>query len=316
MMKVTVTEERKKLILNILAIAGLVILIAILIMGLFRIAVLTKSWFSSLFSRNPSAIQITVPLSKINSGESALISWKYSPKESGAYEFLYQCQKGLILKTPGVVDGILNAIPCGSAYKIPGVKNSIELTPILSDAVSMNLPISITFVPTSASGTQAQGNATLQIVSGQSTAILPAIKPTVEIAPASPAKQPAVKDYAPKTTDLSVNILSVGVIDPYSGNTFLREPASQNDAVAVKFVIANHGNASTGSWYFTAQLPMSAGNNMYTSPMQAPLAPGSSIENMLRFTYAIPGGLFVVSVDPANRVNESNENNNYASTNI
>ncbi|MCR4280965.1 MAG: hypothetical protein NUV88_01385 [Candidatus Kaiserbacteria bacterium] len=312
----TTKEERKKLILNILAIAGLVILIVILIMGLFRMATLAKSWFSSLFGKNSGAIQITVPLSKINSGESATVSWKYSPKESGAYEFLYQCQKGLVLKTPGVADGILNAIPCGSAYKIPGVKNSIDITPILSDTSSTNLPISIIFVPTAVTGTQAQGSATLQIGSGQSTATLPAIKSTVEIAPASPAKQPAVKAYVPKTTDLSVNILSVGVLDPITGNTIPREPMSQNEQVAVRFMIANHGNTSTGHWYFTAQLPTSAGNNTYTSPMQAPLAPGASIENMLRFTYAIPGGLFVVSVDPANQVNESNENNNYARTNI
>ena len=113
-----------------------------------------------------------------------------------------------------------------------------------------------------------------------------------------------------------MNILSAGVLDPMSGNTFLREPTSQNDLVAVRFTIVNHGNTSTGPWYFTAQLPISAGNNTYTSPMQAPLAPGSSIENMLRFTYAIPRGAFIVSVDPANQVNESNENNNYASTNI
>jgi len=311
----TTKEERKKLVLNILAITGLVILIAILIMGLFRVATLAKSWFASLFSKNASAIQITVPLSKITSGESATVSWKYSPKESGAYEFLYQCQEGLVVKTPGVVDGILSSIPCGTAYKMPSTKTSLALTPILSGTSSISVPISIIYVPSSASGTQAQGNATLQIVSAQSTA-LPAIKPSAESKPTTPAKQPAVKAYVPKTTDLSVNILSAGVLDPMSGNTFLREPTSQNDLVAVRFTIVNHGNTSTGPWYFTAQLPISAGNNTYTSPMQAPLAPGSSIENMLRFTYAIPRGAFIVSVDPANQVNESNENNNYASTNI
>lgn len=318
MAETTDAEQRKKLFLNIVAIVGLVILIAVVVLGLFRIATLSKSWFSSLFGRGASSIQITVPSSPIASGEAAVISWKYSPKEKGAYGFLYQCNGNLLLKTTGTENTAPGVIPCGAAYAVPSTKTSLSLTPILSGTSSLSVPISITFMPTATSGTRAQGNAALQIVSGESTASATPVStptPSQNTAPSSSNNSYPVQSSAPYAPDLSVRILSVGVIDPISGDIIPREPTSPYDLVAVRFMIANNGNASTGSWYFAAQLPTNP-YTPYTSPLQSSLAPGDSIENMLRFTYAQPGGIFTVSVDPSNQVSESNENNNVASTAI
>ncbi|KKW35364.1 MAG: hypothetical protein UY81_C0043G0006 [Candidatus Giovannonibacteria bacterium GW2011_GWA2_53_7] len=115
--------------------------------------------------------------------------------------------------------------------------------------------------------------------------------------------------------DLSVRILSVGVIDPITGDIVPRPPSSPYDLVAVRFDIANAGTASTGPWYFSAQLP-TVPPYMYSSVAQISLAPGDHIENMLRFRQAAPGGNFSVAVDGANLVLESIEANNFASQNI
>ena len=205
-------QQRKKLILNILAIAGLVILIAILVLGLFRIATLSKPWFNSLFSFNVNPIQTAIP----------------------------------------------------SIFK--GKPPSSDV----------------------------------------STAALPA------------AEQPSTisNTATPKAADLSVRILSLGVIDRISGDIIPRSPMSPDDLVAVRFLISNSGNVPTGPWYFGALLPTTAPNSAYASPVQASLAPGDSIENMLRFTYAVPAGLFTVYVDQYNQVSESNESNNTASVSI
>src|SRR3989338_7478281 len=106
----------------------------------------------------------------------------------------------------------------------------------------------------------------------------------------SAAEQPSTisNTATPKAADLSVRILSLGVIDRISGDIIPRSPMSPDDLVAVRFLISNSGNVPTGPWYFTAQLPTTAPNSAYASPVQASLAPGDSIENMLRFTYAVP----------------------------
>ncbi|KKW34607.1 MAG: hypothetical protein UY81_C0068G0011, partial [Candidatus Giovannonibacteria bacterium GW2011_GWA2_53_7] len=119
----------------------------------------------------------------------------------------------------------------------------------------------------------------------------------------------------PGLPDLSVRILSKGVIEPVSGDIISREPTSPEELVAVRFLISNVGGASTGTWYFTAQLPIYP-DYAYASPAQVPLARGASIENTLRFKNAVPGGIFSVSVDPVDEVRESSEINNTASVNI
>jgi len=202
MAEATNGKQRKKLFLNLLAIVGFVIVIVVIILGLFRLATLSKSWFYSLFSLKAKSIQIPA---------------------------------------------------------LSTVKEKI-----------------------SASTTQ---TTTTTIGDGSNVA------------------------------DLSVRILSVGVIDPISGNIIPREPTRPDDLVAVRFLISNGGGAPTGSWYFTAQLPTTPAYP-YSSPVQTSLPPGGSIENMLRFKNAVPGGVFSVSVDPSNQVKESNESNNSASQNI
>ncbi len=208
LMAETNDRQKKKLFLNLLAIVGFVIVIAVVVLGLFRLATLAKPWLYSLFSLKAKSLQIAVP-----------------PKEE--------------------------------------------------------YPVSIV-----------------------STTTLSATQPSVPSNSGSSS-----------VPDLSVRILSAGVIDPISGDIIPRSSASPNDLVAVRFLISNDGGAATGPWYFTAQLPTTPAYP-YSSPVQISLPPKGSIENMLRFKNATPGGVFSVSVDSSNQVSESNEGNNTANQNI
>ncbi len=304
-------KQRATLVSNILAIIGFIILIVILIWGLFHLAIFSKSWFASMVSPSANSIKVTVPSSGVPSGEPVTISWKYSAKDKGAYAFLYQCHTGFQFKTPGTSDS-LNLISCGAAYNLQSTKSSLSVTPFFNDnGISfLNVPLSIIFIPTAATGTRAQGNASITVVKSS---------PQVSTLPATytpPSKTYNAGMQPAGMPDLYVQILSYGVIEPVSGNIIPRRPTSPNDLVAVKFDIANTGGAPTGAWYFTAQLP-TVPIYTYLSDSQNSLAPGAHIQNMLRFTQtAQGGGSFVVSVDPSNLINESNEGNNTASQSI
>ncbi|MDO8522575.1 MAG: hypothetical protein Q7S08_04850 [bacterium] len=302
--------EKTGMFSNILTVTGLVILIAIIVWGLFHLETLSKSWlssFASMFSPSAKFIQITAPSNKLPSGEEFPVSWKYTPKNAGKYAFLYQCREGFQFKTFGTGSKTI-AIPCGVGYTMPGSNNKFNVIPFLNGLSSLDVPFSIIFIPNApvATGTpmsQAEGNASVTI-----------INPSLAASPAKPVPEPAPAP-ASGLPDLSVRILSKGVIDPISGNLIARPPTSPNELVAVRFLISNDGSASTGTWYFTAQLPISPAY-LYSSPAQEPLAQGARIENMLRFKNAVPGGTFYVSVDPVDEVKESSEINNTASVTI
>ena len=73
------------------------------------------------------------------------------------------------------------------------------------------------------------------------------------------------------------------------------------------FDIANIGGTSSGTYYFTAQLPTSGGYT-YSSLAQSSLAPSAHVVSTLRFSQAV-SGVFSVSITTA----DANSGNNYAS---
>ena len=96
--------------------------------------------------------------------------------------------------------------------------------------------------------------------------------------------------------DLSVYIISV--------------TPDASGIATVTFSIANNGGTSSGTYYFTANLPTQSGYT-YTSPAQSSLAPGSHIISTLRFSQAA-SGVFSVSITTP----DSNQSNNYASQSL
>ncbi|OGG58405.1 hypothetical protein A2765_05660 [Candidatus Kaiserbacteria bacterium RIFCSPHIGHO2_01_FULL_56_24] len=297
-------SQNPGLLANILAVAGFIILIVIIVWGAYHLLRLTGSGVSSLFSgfTSKTELSVTAPRESMPSGKAFPISWKFSTKDAGNYAFLYQCKSGFRFDV--TVAGKATAIPCGSAFSV-GTTTTLSLIPMLSGMTTLDVPVSIVFIPaaTSSTATRPQGTATIHVSDG-SVAAAPTPTPstggTTTPKPAQPAGKP----------DLSVRVLAVGVINPMTGAFETRYPSGPNDVAAVQFDIANNGGSSTGTWYFTVNLPMQ-GSYLYSSPAQASLTHGSHIVNTLRFKPVISGGgTITVSVDPTNVVKESNEGNN------
>jgi hypothetical protein len=313
-------ERGEGLISNILAIAGFIILIVIIIWGAYHFLRLASSGFSSLLSRaGASTITLTAPRTVV-SGDMLDVSWKYTvPEEMGAFAVLYQCRDGFQLRIPLATS--TTPIPCGTPYMIGNKEaTAVRLMPMLAGTTALDVPFSIMYMTTGTSTPTkvAQGNATVTITplgTGIVSATTTPVTDTKDIPrvtkPADKPKPRPVTPPTPKVTgpaDLMIRIISVGVIDPISGNIMPRAPISPAETVAVTFDIKNQGGTATGQWYFTANIPTNPVTS-YVSPAQKSLNPGDGIENTLRFTQTATGA-FTVNVDPSNAVHESNEANN------
>lgn len=320
----TNSEIGQGAISNILAVAGFVILIAIIVWGAFRFFDLASSGFSSLFSGNSDMIKVTLSNKTVSSGQPLDVSWEHSPAGAGTYALLYQCRDGFQFRSVNATTGVVNPLPCGSAQPLGNESlKTVRLIPALGGASSVDVALTVVYMQTNGSSTttaasRPQGSATVTVTPPPNAGSKEAAAPTGTTQPppgagAARPPQPASPPPQAGKPDLVVRILSVGVIDPYTGLFANRAPSSQYDVVAVSFDVTNQGSGTSGAWYFSAQLPTSP-MTPYASPQQKSLAPGARIENTLRFNNVMQsGGVFSVSVDPMNAVAESNENNNYAS---
>lgn len=119
--------------------------------------------------------------------------------------------------------------------------------------------------------------------------------------------------------DLSVRILDTGYVNRSSGTYYASGSVSSSDRVGVRFEVVNNGTSATGNWQFTANLPASDYNAVnYTSDNEPSLNPGEKFIFTLNFDNIRNAGYNTVSVtvDSANQVNESSENNNTTSATI
>jgi hypothetical protein len=268
---------------NILAIVGFVIILVIVIWGLIHFALLISPSLSSLFSskaKTPAALHVSAP-ANATSGTPFTVTWTYAAPTKGSYALVYPCNSSLTFDT---VDG--KQIPCGAAYIAS--TSSIAVSPVLTGTATINEPLTIIFLPSTTGVSQAQGSATVAVgPAAQKQAPAPTPTPT-------PTKPTYNTPSGP--SDLSVSIVSA-TVDQYGNGT-------------VVFDITNIGGSSSGTYYFTAQLPTRTGY-AYTSPAQVSLAPQSHIVSTLRFTQAI-SGVFSVSVG----AQDANQANNYASATL
>lgn len=271
----TSNESRTLMLSNMLGIAGIIILAVIAVWGLLHLVSLSGNWFGSLTPKKTSSITVSAPKDAY-SGTPITLSWKYTPSEKGTYAFLYGCNDGLRLALPSGKDSFV-PLPCGAAFTLGNATSSIAVLPLYTGTSTINEQVTILYIPsaTSTKSTAVQGTATIAIHPGTSTPTT-TTKPTTK-----PTSKPSTTHTSTgEPADLAVTIVSL-TADGYGGG------------VAV-FDIANIGGSSTGTYYFTAQIPTEPGSN-YSSPAQASLAPGSHVVNTLRFTQAIPG-LFSVTV--------------------
>lgn len=300
-------QQSPGLLANILAVAGFIILIVIIVWGAYHLLRLTGSGVSSLFSRfgQKNEITVTAPNSA-QSGKSFALTWKYSPKDAGTYAILYQCRAGFRFDATAP-SGSVSQVPCGNAFTV-GNNTSVTLTPVLSGTSTVDVPVNVVFMSSATStDNRPQGSTTIRVTANGTNSTGATVTPAKDL-PATGATTPVVTGPA----DLSVRIIAVGVIDTY-GNFVQRAPVSPDEISAVKFDIGNTGGKATGNWYFNVVLPTNPTYN-YQSPQQMSLAPGAHIENTLRFRpISQGGGTVFVTVDPQSMVSEASESNNSAS---
>ncbi|NBV76792.1 hypothetical protein EBR66_01365 [bacterium] len=288
---------------TILAVAGFLIVAAIAVWGFAHMLVVAKDSLIPLFSVKTETIRIMKP-DETTSGEPFVLNWVHQPQVAGSYSFLYLCVPGVHFETANA-EGEIVSVPCGAAFTASSSK-SITLIPSLAGGKTASVPISVVFKPTigaQAVGTLAQslraeGSASLVL---KPSTVGVAKKPgtyTKPVAVSTKSENKPAKTRASQAgpADLSVRILSVGVIDRMSGIFVERPPYSPEEIVVVRFEIKNNGGSTSGRYHFRAVLPTETGY-VYKSSSQSPLSPGSYMVNTLQFDRAI-GGIISVTVLP------------------
>jgi hypothetical protein len=277
-------QEKPSLLSNILAIIGLIILVVIIIWGLVHLAQLSSGWFSSLFQKSTPSLKINAPADAL-SGAPVPISWDYTTSATGSYAFLYQCQQNVQFAVINISNNTANGIPCGTAATVMPVNGTIQMLPLLAGSSSASVPFSIIFTPTT--GAVAQGSATLMIHPSSVTANTQPVKQTIQ-----PAQQTTTKPVKTSTT-VRTTPVPVRTYSPADLSvTINTENVDQNGNGIVTFTIRNIGGSTSGSYYFSAQMP-TQNPAPYTSNLQAPLTPGSYIVDTLRFSPAVSGNFSV-----------------------
>jgi len=309
-------QQSPGLLANILAVAGFIILIVIIVWGAYHLLRLTGSGVTSLFSRfgQGNEITVTAPSGTVQSGKAFPLSWKYSPDENGTYAILYQCRAGFRFDATSP-SGSIAQVPCGNAFTV-GNNTSVTLTPVLSGTTTVDVPLSVVFMASATSSEERpQGTATVRVSAASASGSTGGTGSTSTTGSNTTSGSTGSTNTGTQQSgpaDLTVRIIATGVVDMY-GNFVQRAPFSPDEIAAVKFDIGNSGGKASGTWYFTVQLPTNP-SYAYQSPVQASLAPGAHIENILRFRpVAMGGGNVFVSVDPQNMVAEASESNNTAS---
>lgn len=113
--------------------------------------------------------------------------------------------------------------------------------------------------------------------------------------------------------DLTVTILSQGVIDPRNGNYIPSTTAGTNDTAYVKFKISNIGSGPSGTWSLKVVMPStSAADQLRQVNNIGSLGAGNSVTGEARFDKAVLSGSDAVTItaDNLGTVQETNESNN------
>lgn len=116
------------------------------------------------------------------------------------------------------------------------------------------------------------------------------------------------------TIDLAVRFIELGIVDKTTGSFTASSTPSRSMIgmrVAARFSVENVGTRTSDQWSFNAVLPTFP-SHIYSSPTQQILGPGDRIEFTLGFDSFEEDneGILVINVDPTNRINERNKDNN------
>lgn len=308
------TQTMKSAVVKSLAIVGFLVTaggcIYFAIAGIQR----TPWGFASLASIAESISQyrptkeLTIATEKIvvNSSDSFQITWT-DLKAPGEYQFSYACVPGVRLEVRSA-EGSFVPMNCTDVLTLPSTATGLFLTALSDDNRFTDIPLTVSFTNTKTEQVFSHTtkitvvNAMIPVhdtVSSTETPTAPnddSAKPVTEETPATEtpvvAEKPAPvvaetpKPIAQETfTDLSVTILGSGMLQDgvfVSTKNFGRDLNN-----AIRFDVKNIGTKTSGTWSFTTTLPS---GEVYTSPVQAPLAPQAHVVFTLGFYLDVPEG--------------------------
>ncbi|HVZ76296.1 MAG TPA: hypothetical protein VG934_03470 [Candidatus Paceibacterota bacterium] len=276
-------------LLRTVALIGLILVLLLGAWGIILLAFNLSSVVStvggsvvSLVTGNGSSapaqesLAISTPTA-VTSGTPVTISWNHT-NASGQYSYSlsYQCQSGLSLKAPTPA-GQYQTVPCATPFNYVGATQSMTVIP----AISGSAPVAASFVVSATKlddGTVTASASTNVTVNPASAA--PSQTGNSGSTSTGTASNGGTYIPAAHTTtlygypDLSVSIISVTQLPTfaYPGRT------------QVQFQVSNVGTTiARAGWNFTAQLPLQAPYNQYTSQTQQALYPGDKIVYTLTF---------------------------------
>ncbi len=122
-------------------------------------------------------------------------------------------------------------------------------------------------------------------------------------------------NYQNYPADLSIQITSVGVINPSTGLLTQTTNFNPGDTAQVNFTVSNVGGQNSGPFSISAALPIYT-NSQYTASGNS-ISPGQSENYNIDMTGLRPGASSIsVMVNPSSGSSDANQSNNTASTYI
>lgn len=286
-------------------------------------------------------IILSAPALTIASGEEISISWEHVGKGlEGSYAFRYNCADGVHFTSPAST-GSEGVVFCNAPFRFLDGGNSVSLTALSAKNRFIDVTLFIDFTPNGGTQATVTGSTVLTIVNedistspsvitpGTDESLQPPAPSTPVITTSVPSQGQGTGSPLPATeevitvpvssnpngqADLAGRIIEVGTVNKTT-NVFTASSTpyskSQEYRVAIRFSIENAGNKTSPQFTFNAVLP-SFPQHIFSSAGQPELKPGDRIEYTLAFDQFVDAdeGLFTLNIDPSNRVNERNKDNN------
>lgn len=278
---------------------------------------------TSIFVPAEEAITLSIPSPIVKNGETFVLSWEHERKGiDGSYTFRYECVEGVSFTSPTQA-GPDTKVVCNTPFNFLNASESIVVTVSSLKNSLADVTAYIDFTPSGSSESTVTGSTLFTIQNENITS--PSAGPTGgATTPRTAGPETTTVELLPGIgstvsdprgrTDLSVRLIEIGLVDKTTGEfTASSTPSASaiGKRIAARFAVENIGTRSSDQWTFNAVLPTFP-SHIYSSPTQPALTPGDRIEFTLGFDrFEQDGeGVFVVNVDPTQKINESNKDNN------
>jgi hypothetical protein len=259
----------------------------------------------------------------VNHDEPFTLTWSHVGKTGdGSYTFFHECQNGISFSL-APQDASREEILCGEYSAVSTNKMSIRLVTSSTEEQFVDVPISIMFKEDEGVE-EIRGGIIVTIINNNlirraqngNTPIVSGVIRGEETdqqfqfgGDSNPATSTEINPNG--KPDLEARFIASGYIEVGTNEFFATSTIPRGKRAAVRFDVVNVGDNVSGSWTFNAALPTSP-HHIFHAETQTSLKPSERVEFTLGFD-RITGdtaGTVIVTADPADGINESDEENN------